>query len=368
MRNTVLIVDDNDTNLQLVSSLLNPYYKLLLANDGTMALKTITVKQPDIILLDIMMPGISGYEVCKKLKANEATKHIPVIFLTAKTEEDDIKMAYDSGAVDYITKPFKEKEILARIKTQLELLQTRNELILQNEKLKSLIANRDRFFSVIAHDLRSPFNGLLGITQMISLGMGKFSREDLVDTFKIFQESVHKIYELLNNLLEWSKIQRDIVHIYPEDLILNEVITDNIEAVRTKASLKNISITYEDANKIAIRTDKNILGTILRNLFTNALKFSYRGGCVTITAHVGDNDVCLVSVKDEGVGIDEYDIPKLFKIEEKLSRPGTENEPSSGLGLILCKEFIEKLGGTISVEKNNGKGTTFSFTIKNLKS
>ncbi len=362
-KKSVLIVDDNLNNLQLASTVLSPFYRLMLADSGEKALRTLEVKLPDIILLDIMMPGISGFEVCKQLKSNERTKDIPVIFLTAKVEESDIAMAFDVGGADYISKPFKSREVLARIKTHLDLQTAMQELQLKNQELIKLVQNRDKFFSIIAHDLRSPFSGVIGLLELVAMRSEKYTKEDLVRYIQMVYESVLGLYGLLDNLLKWSKIQRDIFEAKLEHLSLSAIIQENILVVNPKAIQKEIKISYTADDSLSVFSDKDVLSIVIRNLLSNAMKFSLRGGEVSVSARRCDTAETEVAVADNGVGMPAEVFVKLFDISEKISSVGTEEEPSSGLGLILCKEYIEKIGGKIWAESEFGKGSTFYFTI-----
>ncbi len=362
-KKSVLIVDDNLNNLQLASTVLSPFYRLMLADSGEKALRTLEVKLPDIILLDIMMPGISGYEVCKQLKSIERTKDIPVIFLTAKVEEGDIAMAFDVGGADYISKPFKSREVLARIKTHLDLQTAMQELQLKNQELTKLVQNRDKFFSIIAHDLRSPFSGVIGLLELVATRSEKYTKDDLVRYIQMVYESVLGLYGLLDNLLKWSKIQRDIFEAKLEHLSLSAIIKENILVVNPKAIQKEIKIFYTADDSLSVFSDKDVLSIVIRNLLSNAMKFSLRGGEVRVSVQQSDTGETEVAVADNGVGMPAEVFVKLFDISEKISSVGTEEEPSSGLGLILCKEYIEIIGGKIWAESEFGKGSTFYFTI-----
>jgi two-component system sensor histidine kinase/response regulator len=223
---TILIVDDNPTNLGvLFSSLTHAGFKVLVAEDGEKALAQVERTQPHVILLDILMPGIDGFETCRRLKCLEASAEIPVIFMTALSDTIDKIKGFEAGGVDYITKPFQQEEVLARVKAHLtirqlqqqlqrqnDLLARQNELLEEkNTQLVALNASKDKFFSIIAHDLRSPFTGFLGLTQFIVENIEEWEREKIKDITTKLHESAENLYALMGNLLTWSRDRKSVV-------------------------------------------------------------------------------------------------------------------------------------------------------------
>lgn len=235
-------------------------------------------------------------------------------------------------------------------------------LIQVNEKLKELNITKDKIFSIIGHDLRSPFNGILGFSDLLINNIEKY---DLNKT-KMFLEQINttakRTLDLLNNLLEWAKSQTETISLKVEPIDLHLLIKETIEIFNSQALHKNIKFINKDSNYINVSTDKNILFTVLRNLISNALKFTNSGGQIVIEA-ININSHLEVSVSDNGIGIDKTTQLKLFNIETNSSVVGTANETGSGLGLVLCKEYVTKLGGNIWVESEIGKGSNFKFTI-----
>ncbi len=363
MNNTILIVDDNPKNLQLAASVLNPYYRLLLADNGEKGIKTAELKIPDLILLDIMMPGMNGFEVCKLLKQNEKTKDIPIIFLTAKTEEDDISNAFDAGGVDYIIKPFKIKEILSRVKTHIDLRRAQLALLNQNQELKELIAERDKFFSIIAHDLRGPFQGFLGLTEMFVEDFDSFDETEFKELSNSMNTVARNLFRLLENLLTWSRSKRGLVDFKPEEINIRYIVENNILLLNERADTKNIDLVVDIDDEINLTADENMLETIIRNLISNAIKFTNKGGKVTIGAKMVSEKMIEISVKDTGIGMPPIVLNSLFKIDSVVKNEGTDGEASTGLGLLLCKEFIEKHNGRIEVESEEKVGSTFRILL-----
>jgi len=244
-----------------------------------------------------------------------------------------------------------------------ERKQMEEELKHKNEELKILNVSKDKFFSIIAHDLKSPFNFFLGYTEL----MVEQSEEWTLTMFREFairmRESATNLYHLLENLLDWSRMEQGFVPFNPATINLNILIDESLNSIVEAAKLKEIEIISDINNDYEVIVDKNILQTVIRNLVSNAVKFTPRGGKVTLSAVPIDNKKMQISIKDSGIGMSPALICNLFKLDVQVSRKGTEKEPSTGLGLILCKEFIEKHNGKIWVESEEGKGSEFYFTI-----
>lgn len=233
----------------------------------------------------------------------------------------------------------------------------------KNQELEQLMIEKDRFFSIIAHDLRSPFNAFLGFTELMTDDSFELTLDEMKSYAKDIRSSALLLFDLLENLLEWSRLQRSNVFIEKMDYPLIRIVTQSIDSLTETARKKEISITVDFDRSLTIFVDEKMIQSVFRNLLSNAIKFSFRGGIVTINASKTDHDTVLVQISDTGTGIKPEVIPKLFRIDESVSTAGTEGEPSTGLGLILCKEFLMKNGGSIRVESKPGFGTTFSFTL-----
>jgi len=241
------------------------------------------------------------------------------------------------------------------------------ELIIQeqNKQLKELNSAKDKFFSIISHDLKSPFQGLLGMAGLMADSSEEFSTDEFIEHSKMLKKVANNLYKLLENLLEWAQIQKGSINFAPKDFDLSEIIAESITSINQSAVKKGIEIENELPETIRVYADDKMIGTVLRNLLSNAVKFTKTGGKVFVKAVSYENGAIELSVSDNGVGIPKNDVKRLFKIEEKISTPGTNGEASTGLGLLLCKEFVEIHGGKISVESEVGKGSTFSFTLPN---
>jgi len=369
----VLIVDDIPDNIQLLAGFLDRNsIETSYAHSGSQALSSIELKKPDLVLLDIMMPDLSGFEVCKKLKMNKQTADIPVIFLTAKTDKDDIIEGLKLGAVDFITKPFNFEELISRIKTQLQLKHTKDLIIKkskliekQNEELYELNKTKDKLFSIIAHDLRNPFQVLIGLTQAIMDNFEFFDKPTLLEMLRQLYETSNQNYELLKNLLEWSYSQQDRIVFNPQTFVLDIFLKEKIALLQSSASKKNIRLVYQLASGIELTTDKDMLFTILRNFLSNAIKFSKAGQAVLIKA-VKEAGNVVISVIDNGLGISPEGLEDIFRITKQNKTLGTEKEEGTGLGLVLCKEFSDRMKAKIKIESSLGKGSTFSLLFAEL--
>jgi PAS domain S-box-containing protein len=239
---------------------------------------------------------------------------------------------------------------------------TDGEIQRKNEELNRINSEKDKFFSIIAHDLRSPFNGFLGLTELMVTDLQRMTLEDLNSIADNLHRSSKNLYRLLTNLLEWSKMQRGLTVYNPEGISLKNIVEENIQIFYESAKNKGIEIIQIIPEDIYFIADKRMLETTVRNLISNALKFTMKGGSVTISA-VESNKHIEISVKDTGIGMNKDIVENLFKLDEQTSRQGTEKEPSTGLGLLLCKEFIEKHNGIISVNSEEGKGSEFIIRL-----
>ncbi len=559
---TVLIVDDNPINLGVVSDYLEDYgFEIMVAQDGESGLTKAIKGQPDLILLDVVMPGIDGFETCCRLKAHQATQEIPIIFMTALTSTEDKVKGFEVGAVDYITKPIQQEEVMARATTHLrirdlarqlkeqnqhlekkaiqletisqvgrqiisildlrELLEkivafiqtkfdyyfvgiwlldeaqdsgrTEDRLVLQvgvkrgetpqyepglvipinlshhiivsvcrtrqyymldetktetefftSEKLPStrvelalplqmgqriigvldihsdqattfereditvfqsladeiaiairnarlyeleknfrqieeersrrlaeLNMSKDKFFSIVAHDLKGPFQPLLLMAEFLFKDAETLQPKDVKEMSDSICRSAKNIYNLLENLLEWARMQIEGIEYQPAKLNLQAIVKQNIQLFAQNGDKKGVKVQNKVPNNLFVYADKNMLNTILGNLISNGVKFTSGGGTVTISAQVGSSrelwgDIFAeIAVSDTGVGISKRDQEKLFQMQSHHSTVGTAKEQGTGLGLIICKEMVEKNGGQIWVESELDKGTVVKFTVPN---
>ena len=235
-----------------------------------------------------------------------------------------------------------------------------------NEQLLKINAEKDKFFSIIAHDLRGPFSGFLGLTQIMAEELPSLTMAQVQDLAISMKNSATNLYSLLENLLQWARMQQGAIPFTPEVVQLKPLIDECIAITLETAKNKGIDISYNILENTVVFVDSNMLQTVIRNLVSNAIKFTTRKGKISLLAKTGKNNHVEISVRDTGIGMSREMVDNLFRPDVKTSRPGTENEPSTGLGLLLCKEFVEKQGGKIWVESEVGKGSAFYFTIPKL--
>ena len=361
-KDVILVVDDQPNNLKVISSVLGDSYSLSFANNGPNALKILENLQPDLILLDVMMPGMDGYEVCQRIKSTEKTKELPVIFLTAKNDIEDILKAFRAGAVDYITKPFNIMELKVRVGNHISLKHTREQLKNANDKLLQVIHEKDKFFTIIAHDLRNPFIGISSLSQIMVEQLGSLQLDEMEEYAREIHHASTNAFNLLKNLLSWAKSQTGRMDFVPQQLDVHELISETIAFIQEAAILKNIDIESQIAEGLSVFADKEMVATVMRNLVSNAVKFTHAGGKVRISCERSDQHI-RISVVDNGIGMTSKMVEEIFRIDVSNGRKGTNGEPSSGIGLLLCKEFTERNGGTITVESQPDQGSTFNITL-----
>ena len=356
-QSTILLVDDKPDNLDvLLAYLHDAQLRMLVAQSGEEAIHITERFLPDLILLDVMMPpGIDGFETCLRLKANDATREIPVIFITALSDVNDKIQGFQVGGVDYITKPLRHEEVLARVHTHLLLRQQRRQLEIEN-------AAKNKFFSIIAHDLRGPLHS---IHELVKANKELLERQEFDQIKKLLDleyAATENLTKLLENLLTWARIQQGTIEFRPQTLNIGHLCRYTIEVLKPTAQQKQITLTSDFPGEALVLADMNMVETIVRNLVSNAIKFTPAGGNITISMQHAQHAVT-IAITDTGIGIESDVLPKLFDIDRKYHRAGTAHEKGTGLGLILCKEFVERHGGTIQVKSELNHGSTFSFTL-----
>jgi signal transduction histidine kinase len=258
---------------------------------------------------------------------------------------------------------FTEKQLLSRLK-EMEELNTSLELLVEQRtgKLIEIVSTNGKFLSIIAHDLRSPFSSIIGILELLKMSLEEFDKTKVEEYVDIVYKSANNTLILLDNLLVWAVSQNKEKNFKPIKINLYELLREEIENLRTLAEQKQITVRHSVGSELNITADLQMVKTILRNLISNAIKYTDTNGEIYVNAHE-DNQFVEVGIKDNGTGISPEIRKKLFKIDTLQSTPGTNNEKGTGLGLLLCKEFVELHGGSIWVESEAGKGSRFSFTL-----
>lgn len=361
---TILIVDDNPTNIGVLANYLESHgFNILVARDGKSGIEKAAYAHPDLILLDVMMGELDGFETCRLLKEEESTRHIPVIFMTALHEVEHKVRGFAVGAVDYVTKPLQQEEVLARVTTHLRIQALTAELRRANEELQQLNANKDKFLSIMAHDLRGSFLPLLGSAELLARRIERLSQEKVVDMALSILDSAQRVLDLLTDLLQWGRLQMGHSEVQARLLDLSFLLHHNVTLVADHAAAKQITLGYTTEPDTHVFADENMLHFVLRNLLTNAIKFTPEGGQVTIYTTQLETAEIAITVADTGVGMSQETLHRLFQINQHQSTPGTHNEMGTGLGLILCEEMVQRNNGRIWVESEEGKGTRVTFTL-----
>jgi len=370
---TILIVDDTPENIDILVDLLEDYEKKIAIN-GLDALETVhSGDLPDLILLDIMMPEMDGYEVCKKLREDEKTKDIPVIFLTAKTQKKDINKGFEVGGQDYVTKPFDAAELLHRVNTQLTLKKQKDELYELNHRLDEKVKERtfelniakekaeesDRlkseFLQSISHEIRTPLNAVVGFSGFISDGNENPELEDFAGFMK---KQTDLLLKLVNDIVDFAKLESRSVSFDYELVDVNEILEDNF-LLFNSTKPENVELEYQQMeSQNEIITDKFHLDQIVLNLISNALKFTTQGK-VIYGANIKENNEIEFYVTDTGKGIPKEEQALIFERFYKVD----SFTQGAGLGLAIVKNTVDLLGGKIQVESEPEKGSRFSFVI-----
>jgi signal transduction histidine kinase len=262
--------------------------------------------------------------------------------------ENDVKFLFSVGS---------------QIAISIERKKTEEEIKLKNELLQAINAEKDKFFSIIAHDLRGPLSAFVAATQIITDEIQQMTIDEIREITDSMKTSATNIYSLLENLLEWSRLRRGGMDFVPEKFNLNKKTIECIEVLCDSARKKGVKIDVSIPDDLEVLVDSHMFDSVIRNLVSNAIKFTIPGGMVNVSAGYNNAHSIEIKVSDSGIGMAPELKERLFHINEKTSRPGTGGEPSSGLGLLLCKEFIEKHNGKIWVESIEGQGSTFFFTI-----
>lgn len=350
----ILLVDDAPENIEILNGLLQGVRKKV-ATSGERALELAVMQpKPDLILLDIIMPGLDGFAVCRILREKEETANIPIIFLTSKNSIDDVVKGFEMGGQDYVTKPFDANELVARINMQLELQW-------QQEELRLLNASKDKFFSIVAHDIKNPFTALKLSSGLVKWKYDSLPPEKLKHYFMEIANNIEKVVTISVNLLDWARAQSGKLEVNPEPVLVSEIIEENLGFVKTQAENKHIALINDSIEDFTLYVDRAQINTVLRNLLTNALKFTHEGGEVKLSCKA-DSTHGIISVIDSGVGMSEEVRKSIFRMDAKHSTLGTSGEVGTGLGLLLCKEFVEKNNGKIGVDSTINRGSTFWFS------
>ena len=362
-QNRILIVDDVDENLMISSAILKKAgYAIHTAKSGADCIQMAHEIKPHLILLDINMPGMNGLEACEVLKKDPATDSIPVIFLTAISDSSHIVRAFQVGGVDYIVKPFRAQELLARVNVHIALQNAQTILRKQNEHLEQLNKEKSEFLGIAAHDLKNPLSGIIGLAELlVTRQETQISEKDVSDMSQQIKHSAQFMFEIVANLLDVNKIEEGNITLAPKMLdvyAMSMMLIDRYELAAERKSLTFVKPVAPPALS-PIYADELATAQVLDNLISNAVKYSPQGKTIHVVMEAADEGFVRVSVRDEGQGLTEDDKTKLFQKFSKLSARPTADEHSTGLGLSIAKKLIDLMNARVSVESEEGKGATF---------
>ena len=391
----IICVDDEEIVLKSLKRELNKSfgskYVIETADDGEDAIKLfeelmLAGNDIPLVIADQIMPGIKGDELLARVHA--LSPKTLKIMLTGQADKDAVTSAVNrANLYRYIAKPWDAtdleltvKEAIRRyfqdkaIEKQMQLLRGMNanleqkvkertvQLEQQQDELKQLNASKDKFFSIIAHDLRAPFTGLLGISDFIVKNVEKFSPKEIKEHVTSMQQATESVYVLLENLLTWTQLKQGIIEYHPQYIALRELSERNTAFFASNAVQKKLSLKNQIPPQLRVYADKGMLNTVLRNLLSNAVKFTRPGGLIELSA-LSQGAFVEFSVSDTGVGIPKETVPHLFRIDMKYSTSGTSGEEGSGLGLILSKALVEKNNGQMRIETEPKQGTVVTIRL-----
>ncbi len=364
----ILIVDESEEQLlELEQVLIDQKFTVLKSQSGKEAIKIYRKERPDLVILEISMPDISGFEICSYIRKNSNKKRIPIIFLTTSTDSNDIIESFKVGGDDYVAKPFNFDVLMARINHQLSMLVAKSIIIEKNRELYNTVIARDRMYSVIAHDLRSP----VGTIKMIMNLLTENTVDNIVEEtlYRMIREAnfiTEELFTLLDNLLKWAKNQSGSMTPIFQEIDLVDITKGGVELFRKVAIVKNIQVEFNTIPMAMANVDIEMTKSCIRNLMSNAFKFSYENSKVIVSLSE-EKDYFRVAIQDFGCGMNQEEIQKLLNPKTHYTSYGTAKEEGSGLGLLLVKELITKNKGHLCFNSLKGIGSTFYILIPKLQ-
>jgi len=366
----ILVVDDTPESLKLlVDLLMDEGYRVRPTMDPKLALESALSNPPELILLDVRMPGMDGFELCQRLKQATCTEQVPIIFVSALQELHERVRGFEAGGVDFITKPIKREEVLARVSAQLELSRMRQslekrsqELAAANQKLQDLDKLKSMFIASVSHELRTPLNAIISFSGILLREILGGLNERQRDSLERIDRAGKHLFSLITDVIDISKIEAGRSDVYPETFALQELVDEALNTIHPQAETKGLTVTVSAVTWPVLHTDRRRLLQCLVNLLGNAVKFTEKGGVTVLVSDTGE--AVAVAVRDTGIGIAEGDRSKLFKAFERLDSHLRVKAGGTGLGLYLTRKLVtDFLHGEISVMSSPGEGSTFCLTV-----
>jgi two-component system, sensor histidine kinase and response regulator len=357
----ILLVDDDRLNLRILRGILqNEGYVLAEAGSAEAAMEKYEEFQPDLVLFDVILPGMDGFEACRELRKRYGGQAAPVMFITAKQESDSVVEGFGAGGVDYVMKPFRQKEVVARIRTHLHMRLLMDQQQTLVSQLSKANADKNKFLGMAAHDLRNPLASIRGLAEFLSDGtVGPLSADqrELID---LIHQASQGMVTLVNDLLDVATIESGELKLHPAPASLADVVEKSItfnalESVRKRTQI----VCTERPSAPLITVDAEKIRQVIDNLLSNAVKYSPPASTIRVSLALDDDGTQVICVRDQGPGIPENEHDRLFKDFSRLSARPTGGEKSTGLGLAICRKIVEAHHGTIVAENHPAGGCEF---------
>jgi len=361
---SILIVDDEKSNILALTSILSAHYRILALRDSNETLAIAEKENPDVILLDILMPDLDGYQVITMLKDNENTKDIPVIFITGLDSAEAEEMGLQMGAADYITKPFHSAIVRMRVQNQIEL-NKKEELRIAKEEAERSNRAKSEFLSRMSHEMLTPMNVILGMLQI-----AKMKPEKYKECFDAIESSSENLHKLVKDVLNASELEYGSLKPTNSAFSMSKLFTNAFNEAQRHALMRNqlIENKFDFAIPSMLIGDEKLLYKVVQNLLANAIKFSPEYGEINYTAALETHDentaTVSITVADNGIGISPEQQKQLFDMFNQADGSNSRKQGGIGIGLALSKRILDVMGGTLSVESELGKGARFTITCK----
>lgn len=363
----ILVVDDTPVNLRVLTEMLKRYgFTVYSASGGAPALDIVNSTPLDLILLDIKMPEMDGYTVCEKIKADSRFEDIPVIFISALTDIDDLVKAFDAGGVDYITKPFKFREVLVRVETHLTLRRQRHKIEELREKdrqyFESLTALREQFIRAATHDLKNPLASVVGYTSLLEAHAPVADDETVQNAIKGIRYGSHKMRQLVTDMLDLLQMESGI-QLFLSTISINRFLQENLQDFQVVAQEKQIDLSLDLLPEdIQLEVDEKWMGRVISNLVSNAIKYTPNQARVEVAVRKR-GETLEIQIRDTGLGIPQKDLENIFTAFFRVREKQHMQVEGTGLGLSIVKAIMEQHGGRIQVDSILGKGSVFTVVL-----